>query len=222
MKLAALISGGKDSLYACYLASKKHNIEYLVSMIPESSESYMFHYPNVKLTELQAKAMEKDIVFGVTKGEKEKELEDLKNVLKELNVDGIVTGALASNYQKKRIDNICKELGIKHIAPLWGIDPKEEWLSILKLGFEVIITQFACEGLDETWLGRKVDFNAFRELEKLASKYKFHLGFEGGEAETFVLYMPLFKKKIEVVKAKKIVEAYRGFYIIEEACLREV
>ncbi len=219
MKLAALISGGKDSLYACYLASKSHDIEFLVSMLPERSDSYMFHYPNVRLTELQAKAMEKKIVFGKTKGIKEKELEDLKMVLKDLGVDGIVTGALASNYQKKRIDKICEELGIKHIAPLWGIDPREEWKNILKLGFEVIITQFACEGLDESWLGRRIDFKAFEELEELSRKYGFHLGFEGGEAETFVLYMPLFKKRIKILKARKILENYRGIYIIEEARL---
>ncbi len=219
MKLAALISGGKDSLYACYLASKEHEIEYIVSMLPESSESYMFHYPNVKLTELQAKAMEKKIVFGRTKGEKERELEDLKKVLKGLDVDGIVTGALASNYQKRRIDRICEELGIQHIAPLWGIDPKKEWISLLKLGFEVIITQFACEGLDERWLGKRIDFRALEELEELSKRYRFHLGFEGGEAETFVLYMPLFKKRIKIKKARKILENYRGFYIIEEAFL---
>ena len=219
MKLAALISGGKDSLYACYLASKSHDIEFLVSMLPERSDSYMFHYPNVRLTELQAKAMEKKIVFGKTKGIKEKELEDLKMVLKDLGVDGIVTGALAYNYQKKRIDKICEELGIKHIAPLWGIDPREEWKNILKLGFEVIITQFACEGLDESWLGRRIDFKAFEELEELSRKYGFHLGFEGGEAETFVLYMPLFKKRIKILKARKILENYRGIYIIEEARL---
>ncbi|RLI86224.1 MAG: ATP-binding protein, partial [Candidatus Altiarchaeales archaeon] len=39
MRLAALTSGGKDSLYAVYLARKEgHDIRYLLSMIPESHE----------------------------------------------------------------------------------------------------------------------------------------------------------------------------------------
>jgi len=32
MKLAALVSGGKDSLYATYIASKRHEIRVLVAI----------------------------------------------------------------------------------------------------------------------------------------------------------------------------------------------
>ena len=46
MKLAALVSGGKDSAYAIYLASKSHEITTLVSIDSKNKESYMFHTPN--------------------------------------------------------------------------------------------------------------------------------------------------------------------------------
>ena len=45
------------------------------------------------------------------------------------------------------------------------------------------------------------------DLEKLHKKYGIHPGFEGGEAESFVLDCPLFKKKIEIKDFKKIWDA---------------
>ncbi len=59
MRVAVLYSGGKDSNYALYWALKQGGFEvkYLVSMVSESDESYMYHVPNIHLTELQARAI---------------------------------------------------------------------------------------------------------------------------------------------------------------------
>ena len=56
------------------------------------------------------------------------------------------------------------------------------------------------------WLGRKIDLKALEELKELKSKYKIHMGLEGGEGESFVLDGPIFKKKIEIVDSKIIME----------------
>jgi len=45
--------------------------------------------------------------------------------------------------------------------------------------------------------------------------------FEGGEAESFVLDAPLFKKKINIRNAEKKIEGMNGVYIIREAELIE-
>lgn len=222
MILASLISGGKDSVFATYKMIKEgHKVKYLLSMFPESKVSYMFHHPNVNLTELQAEAMGIPLITGKTKGVKEEELKDLKNLIAKVKdgAEGLITGALASNYQKERIDSICKELGIKSIAPLWHIDPKEYWNILLKNDFRIIITAVAAEGLDEKWLGRVIDKDALSELIKLSEKYRFHLGFEGGEAETLVLDCPLFSRKIEVIDAEKSFKGGTGTYIIKKARL---
>ena len=78
MKIAALVSGGKDSLYASYLASKEHELVCLVSLKSKNTASYMFHVPNIELTKLQAGAIGLPIIFKETKGEKEKKLKELK------------------------------------------------------------------------------------------------------------------------------------------------
>ncbi|MDI6644061.1 MAG: TIGR00289 family protein [Methanobacteriaceae archaeon] len=223
MKVAALFSGGKDSTMAIYKAIKSgDNVEYLISMISENPHSYMFHVPNIHITDLLSEAMDIPIVNMATKGEKEKELEDLRNILsllKAAGVEGIYSGALSSTYQKSRIDKICEELGLISYAPLWHLDPKEYMLEIIELGFEVIITSVSAEGFDESFLGRKIDKDLIKVLEKLHGKYHIHLAFEGGEAETLVLDGPLFKKKIKIIKSKTLWEGDSGSLVVEDARL---
>jgi diphthine-ammonia ligase len=222
MDAAVLFSGGKDSTLALYKAmSEGWNVKYLVSIFPESSESYMFHYPNVELTRMQAEAIGIPIITKATTGKKEKELEDLEGALASIKdeINAVVSGALASEYQKSRIDRICRSLGLKSHAPLWKRDPGGLWRFALVEGFEIIITGVACEGLGKEWLGRVIDEQSFEELKNLSGKYNFHLGFEGGEAETFVLNCPIFKKSVKIVKARKKWHGDSGFYLIEKAAL---
>ena len=211
MKLAALVSGGKDSIYAAYLASKKHEIVCLVSFKSKRDDSYMFHIPNVHLVESQAKSMNLPLISVESSGIKEKELKDieraLKAAIKEYKIEGVVSGALASNYQKERIDKICKKLKIESIAPLWHIDPEKYLNNLIKNNFEVIITQVAADGLDESFLGKKLDKNLIEKLKKINEKIGFHLGFEGGEAESLVLDCPMFKKRLEVEESEKHMES---------------
>ena len=87
MRIAALISGGKDSIYAAYKLSKKYKLVCLISFKSLREDSYMFHIPNIDLTKLQAKSMGLPIIFEESSGIKEKELEDIKKALKEYSPD---------------------------------------------------------------------------------------------------------------------------------------
>lgn len=206
MKLAALLSGGKDSLYAAYLAGKKHEIKYVVSIVSKNPESYMFHVPNIHLVEEQANLMGMPLIKKETMGVKEEELNDLEEVLSAISdeVDGIVTGAVESNYQKIRIDKICKNLKIKSIAPLWHKNPETLLKNMIKNKFEIIITAVAAPPLDEEWLGRKIDEECISELVELNKKYGISPVGEGGEMETLVLNCPLFRKGIRIVESERI------------------
>ncbi|ASJ02336.1 hypothetical protein A3L09_03250 [Thermococcus profundus] len=203
MRVAVLYSGGKDSNYALYWALKKgFEVKYLVSMVSESEESYMYHVPNIHLTELQAKAVGIPLVKGFTSGEKEKEVEDMKAVLEGLKIDGVVAGALASEYQKQRVDRVAKELGIESFAPAWHRDPVDYMREIISI-FDVVIVGTAAYGLDQSWLGRRIDEKAFEELIKLNEKYKVHVAGEGGEFETFVRDAPFFRARIVFDEVEK-------------------
>lgn len=223
MIVAVLFSGGKDSTMALYKAIEKgHEVKYVVSVISENPASYMFHVANIHITELSAESLGIPILKKVTKGVKEEELEDLTQILEELKdngIEGIYSGALYSEYQKSRIDKICDDLGLKSCAPLWHVDPIKYMEEIIELGFEVIITSVSAEGLDESWLGKKIDRDVLDDIIKLNEKYGIHIGFEGGEAETLVLDGPIFNKRIEIIESQKIWEKDSGYFLIKEAKL---
>ena len=221
MKAAVLFSGGKDSTMAVYKAIEEgYDVEYLVSMISDNPESYMFHVPNIHITELSSEAMEIPLIMAKTHGVKEKELDDLKGVLNKLKhrgVEAIFAGALASEYQKSRIDQLCSDLGLMSNAPLWHIDPKKYMEEIIDSGFEVIIISVSAEGLDESWLGRRINHQLLEEIINLNSKYGMHMAFEGGEAETLVLDCPIFKRRIKIIEASNVWDRDSGYLLITKA-----
>jgi len=220
MKLGALFSGGKDSTYAIFKASKAHEIVCLMALRSLNPESYMFHVPGFEIIEKQAEALGLPLLMFETAGEKEKELGDLKKAISEakekFGIEGIVTGAVASEYQASRIKKICDDLKLKLINPLWGKDEVLLLKEMIKDGFEVIITGVAAYPLGEEWLGRMIDEKIIKELVKLNKKYKIHVAGEGGEFETLVLNSPMHKKKIKLVKTEKEYSNYYGVLKIIE------
>ena len=225
MNVAVLFSGGKDSTMALYNALESgEDVKYLLSMKSVNNESYMFHVPNIHLTDLLAQALDIPIISVETQGIKEEELKDLKLAfinLKSLGVEAIYTGALYSVYQKSRIEKLGKEVGLEIISPYWHVDELEYMREIVLLGFEVIISGVFAYGLDESWLGRKIDNKAIDELVKINEKVGINLAFEGGEAETLVIDGPIFKKRIKILKDKKTWHLDNGLYIIEDAKLED-
>ena len=196
-----------------------HNIKVLATMISKRSDSYMFHFPNIHLTDQISKALEIPLISAETSGMKEKELDDLKNLLASLDVDGVVTGAIASTYQKNRIDRLCSELGIKSISPLWQQDSLEVMKELLELKFKVILVGVYAYGFDQGWLGKEITQKALEELVELNSKFQISLVGEGGEYESLVLDAPIFKKRIEIIESETSYQNYCGTFTIKEAKL---
>ncbi|MBQ2353013.1 MAG: TIGR00289 family protein [Methanobrevibacter sp.] len=223
MDVAVLFSGGKDSTMAVWAALEaKEDVKYLLSVKSRNDESYMFHVPNIHITDLLAQALEIPLMSVETDGIKEEELKDLKAAfqdLKDLGVEAIYTGALYSVYQKSRIEKLGDEVGLKIISPFWHVDELEYMRKIVSLGFKIIISGVAAWGLDESWLGRAIDDECIDELVRLNEKYHVDIAFEGGEAETLAIDGPIFKKKIKILEYKKEWHLDSGVYIIEDAIL---
>ena len=219
MRLASLFSGGKDSVYATFLASQEGELAYLVTINPRRDDSWMFHTVNLHLVPLLAEAQELKLVTVESGGEKEKELQDLQQALGVLDIDGIVTGAIASSYQKERVDAICNELGLAHVSPLWGRSSPGLLDEVIKEGMKVVVTTVAAMGLDMRWLGRVLDWDAAVELKELGLRHGFDVCGEGGELETLVVDAPWFRKRLEIVKARNEWDGVRGSYVVEMARL---
>lgn len=225
MKLGVLFSGGKDSVFACYMAMQREEVECLITLASKNTESYMFHTPNISLTSLQSKAADIPLLEFETDGEKENELEDLKSAIicakDKYSIEGIVTGAIMSVYQASRIQKICDSLDLWCFNPLWYINQNDYMNNIIDLGFEVIISGVFSYPFDESWLGRRIDKKMLDELSSFSEKYKITLTGEGGEFETFVLDTPFFKKKIIIDDFDTNYKNYNGLFSIKAAHLEE-
>ena len=206
MKLGVLFSGGKDSTMATLLAKKAgHEIACLITLHSENPDSYMFHTPSIKRTEKQAEVMDLPLITKDTKGIKEQELKDLedaiKTAIKKYSIQGIVTGALHSNYQASRIQTICDRLSLQCINPLWHKDEFQYMEELIKNNFKAVVIGVSAYPLNASWLGRVIDSNFIKDVTKLNEKYKIHVAGEGGEFESFVLDCPMFKRPLKVTGA---------------------
>ncbi len=219
MKAAALLSGGKDSTLAAYLSSRRYDVEYGLVVVPSDPESMMFHVPNAPLGELVAEAMGLKPVRVSSGEDDEGDIEVLSRVLSRLDVDALVSGAIASRYQKERLDRLCEELGIEHVHPLWGMDPFEELELLVEEGFEVIVTAVAAAGMDESWLGRRIDRRFIEDIRELHDRYRIHPAGEGGEYETLVLDGPCFESRLEIREFEKEWEGVSGRLVIKDVRL---
>jgi len=203
MKVVVLFSGGKDSVYATHYAQQQgYDVVCLLSVVSKNKESYMYHTVNIERVPDIAHAMGLKLYELETEGVKEEEVGDLMvmlGALKELEgIEGVVSGALASEYQKTRIERVCYELNLASIAPMWHVSPETYMHLLIDAGFDARIVGVFADGLDNTWIGRKIDEVTLQKLKELHEKFGIHVGFEGGEAETTVVYGPGFREKVSL------------------------
>ncbi len=220
MKVASLFSGGKDSVFAIYITQQwGWDVTHLITLQPEKRDSWMFHSINIHLTEKLAEAIDIPLIKKQTKGEKEEELEDLKDILKDLKIDGVISGAIASEYQRTRIEKICNELRIKSFTPIWHKNQELILRDQIGAGFKIIIVGVFAHGFDKTWLGKTINEESIDELIKLRKKYSINEAGEGGEFETLVLDGPIFQKKLILDEISKDWKRDSGILKVKKAHL---
>ncbi len=222
LNLGIMWSSGKDGAYAGYLM-EKHNykIKCLLTMKSKNKYSYMFHTPNIDIAKSQADAMELPILFQDTDGEKEDELLDMKKLLldakEKFKIDGIVTGALFSTYQRTRIEKVADEIGLKIFSPLWHKNQEEEMRELIDAGFKIMFSSVAADGLDDSWLDKVITHKDIDKLVKLNDKIGLNVAGEGGEFESLVIDSPMFKKNMIIKKSHiEKEDTLNYFYVIDE------
>lgn len=203
----ALFSGGKDSSWALHEAlSSGVSIVRLLTAQPRG-DSYLFHVPATDLAAITAESIGiAHRTFEVTEiddtaetdasDQGDRELESLEGALSDLDdelpggVDGIVSGAVESSFQRDRIDRLCERYDLEHHAPLWHCNADEALIEMVEAGFDIRVIAVAADGLDRDWLGRRIDGKSIDELRRLRDRYGIHLMGEGGEYETIVVAAP--------------------------------
>ena len=219
MRVAILSSGGKDSAAAWWWAMcKGWDIAALVTMRVVGGDSMMFQVPGTEIVQHQANLANVPWLAIDTEGQEELELVDLQSQIAKLEINALVCGALRSDYQKSRIERMCHRLGIISYTPLWHQSGLTHISGLVKHGFGVMITSVACDGLDQTWIGKILDEKSLDTMIQLSKKYRFNVDGEGGEYETLVVYGPHFEGQI-VVKGTPEWYGRRGELLISEISL---
>jgi len=219
MKFLALISGGKDSVFNIMECVKAgHELVALGNLYPVEGgelDSYMYQSVGSEAIELIAQALDKPLFRRPIQGkpkdqsleysqptDPQDEVEDLYLLLQDVlakhpDIKGLSSGAIASTYQKNRVEALCGRLGLTSIALLWNRDQTELLTSMVESGLEAILIKVACYGLDQKHLGKTI--KELRDyLVKLSDDYGAHCCGEGGEFESLVLDCPLFKRRINM------------------------
>jgi ABC transporter with metal-binding/Fe-S-binding domain ATP-binding protein len=227
VRLAALFSGGKDSTYSILRAKEMgHQTVCLITLHPAADDSALFHYPNSAMTKLLAESMRIPLleftVSGSSKADETRALEEaVVGAKSQYSIDGVLSGGIASRFQRQVFDNICTSHSLESVAPLWGLEPRAYMQTLLDRGFRIMIVSVSAMGLGKEWLGAVLDNKSLDALYVLSKKYGFNLNFEGGEAETLVLDCPLFHSRLEIMTANSRWDGQRGIFEIREAVLVE-
>ncbi|KAL6105415.1 dph6 [Pungitius sinensis] len=230
LKVVALISGGKDSCYnmmQCVAAG--HRIVALANLRPaltDELDSYMYQTVGHHAIELYAEVMELPLYrrtiqgsslntsrnYSVTEGDEVEDLYELLHLVKEKEgVEAVSVGAILSDYQRVRVENVCLRLGLQPLAYLWRRDQESLLSEMISSDLHAVLIKVAAFGLDpEKHLGKPLaDMEPY--LKQLSQKYGVHICGEGGEYETFTLDCPLFKKKMVIDSAETVIHSADAF-----------
>ncbi|XP_054714073.1 diphthine--ammonia ligase-like [Uloborus diversus] len=229
MKVVALISGGKDSCYnMMQCVADGHEIIALANLQPKEDEvdSYMYQSVGHNVLDMYATAMNlplfrnkiegkplnQNFDYQPTEGD---EVEDLYNLLLEiknsLDIEAVSVGAIFSDYQRLRVENVCSRLNLKVLAYLWHREQAELLKEMINCKISAIIIKVAALGLDpKKHLGMTLE-EIYPHMIEMNKKFGLNVCGEGGEFETFTLDCPLFKKKLTVVDKEVIIHSNDAF-----------
>ncbi|KAI4462631.1 hypothetical protein MML48_4g00020204 [Holotrichia oblita] len=226
MKVVALISGGKDSCFnmmQCIAAG--HEIVALANLRPYAKteiDSYMYQSVGYEAIDLIAQALDLPLFRTDTHGTsyqqgktyaptENDEVEDLFSLLRDIrndiNYEAVSVGAILSDYQRVRVENVCIRLNIIPLAYLWRREQAELLEEMIKCEIDAIIIKVAALGLEPTrHLGRSLRL-VEPHLLAMHEKYGLNVCGEGGEYETLTIDCPLYKSRIVIEESETIIHS---------------
>ncbi|HZY69807.1 MAG TPA: diphthine--ammonia ligase [Thermoplasmata archaeon] len=221
MNLTALVSGGKDSIFAAHLAEiQGWTVDELVTVKPSDPESMMFHTPNLHLVELQAAAWGKK--FRAVDAPGSGEVADSRAVESALTSgsDWVSAGAIASSYQWARLHRAAFRTGRRVFAPLWGKSAGNVVREEIASGLDIRLVHLSAEPLGADLAGARLDAARLADLERRSAERRpIHLAGEGGEFETLVVDAPFFRQRIDLVRTEVVSSGAATTFVVKEARL---
>jgi diphthine-ammonia ligase len=218
LRVLALLSGGKDSVCAIETARGfGWDIAAALVLRPAEDDAWMFHTPNLDVVAGVAECLGLPLVEADVRVGKDEEVEDLERAVaaakRDLDLDGLVSGALASEYQRTRIDGVGHRTGLKTFAPLWHKEPRGYVDSLVAGGWDIRFSRTAADGVPASWAGQRLD--AQKVAAMAAHRARPHVAGEGGEYETLVLDAPCYRRRLVVERASVDSSVNRATWRVE-------
>jgi uncharacterized protein (TIGR00290 family) len=206
------LSGGKDSMYALYAALQEGvKVDYLM-FIKIGGKA---HLDNKWLMKLVSESIG---IPAIIVGGK---VSDIRKGLQKVKAGTFISGVMTTSEHIDYYHEICDPINVKHYAPLWGKNPLTALSEMKQLGFRMLVIEVDVSmGANENWLGKEIDDNMLRELEKLKADRSINPIGEFGEYHTFIVDCPIYKKSINVMKSKTVWKKSKGYFEIKRAELQ--
>jgi diphthine-ammonia ligase len=215
-------SGGKDCCLACYRAMTRGlQVRHLINMASADGQRSRSHGLASKWLRMQAEAMGIPLIQpAVEDGEYETAFKNALLALRKEGLEAGVFGDIDFNAHRDWIDRVCSETGIKPYLPLWGENQGELLREFVALNFESVVVATKADVMGEEWLGRKIDFDFINDLARLDNITPCG---ESGEYHTLVINGPLFRKRMNIIAANKVLKEGHWFLDIErcELCSKD-
>eukprot|EP01116_Phalansterium_solitarium_P018598 TRINITY_DN4991_c0_g1_i2.p2 TRINITY_DN4991_c0_g1~~TRINITY_DN4991_c0_g1_i2.p2 ORF type:complete len:215 (-),score=56.56 TRINITY_DN4991_c0_g1_i2:181-825(-) len=212
MKTVALVSGGKDSCFSMMECVRMgHEIVAIANLKPEEQrdemDSYMYQtvgheaiaaiascmqLPLYRKT-IRGNAVRQSLEYARTDADEVESLFELLSAVKAAHPDvqAVASGAILSNYQRNRVENVCTRLGLTSLAYLWQRNQRELLKEMVDSHVHAILIKTAAIGLvPAKHLGKSIE-QLYPYLCRLSN-----ICGEGGEYESFTLDCPLFSRRI--------------------------
>ena len=187
-------SGGKDCALALSVACETGHLKGLLHWIKPDEDISRLHMQSKNIVEKQAELM--DVPLYITESCALDTWNKYIKVYKKLadsGIKSIVFGDLYFAKHTKQQMLVCYAAGLTPRMPIldWKYEKIREEMK--KMGVKCIITTIRSERLNNKWLGRIYDDEAYHELQELGVD---PFG-EAGEFHTTLIDFNMFKKKLE-------------------------
>ncbi|PFH34598.1 hypothetical protein BESB_066310 [Besnoitia besnoiti] len=216
----ALISGGKDSIYSIHYAlALGHRLRCVAYLRPPPSvleaDSFMYQSVGAELVRGIAKCLQAPLFVRTIEGKPVAtdsvayqetvgdEVEDLLHLLKAVkkrfpSITAVTAGAILSDYQRQRVENVCQRLGLQPFFFLWHRAQGQLLREMAAWGLDAVLVKTAAWGLGARQLGETIG-TLVPQFQKMDREFGFHQCGEGGEYETVAVDCPLFRREALIV-----------------------
>lgn len=208
-------SGGKDSCLALYCAIQAGAVpRALLTMLTRDGARSRSHGLPVSVLNHQALALKIPLVVRESSWDDYEQ--NFTEIIHRFRKEGMVYGVfgdidLEDHFQW--VERVCSAVGIRACEPLWKRPRRELMEKFFNAGFSATIIAVKEGVLDRGFLGRTLDRDLVRDLEKTG----IDASGEEGEYHTVVTNGPIFRREIPLEQGKSTLRGGYSFLEISVA-----